>query len=363
MSTDAFDYVVGGAGEERTLAANRAGFGRYRLLPRVLEDVTHIDTSVEVLGSKLAAPIFTCPTGGLSFVYPDGERCVARAAAAAGLAFVLAAHTGITTEEGGGAAGPERWHQFYWQYNRPVMADLVQRAEDSGFKAIFLTVDNAVIARRPRMMRKGSTVTALGVAESSATNYVRYGLPDWAARGVTLNKLHRPTRGTTADDALTWRNIEWFRSRVHVPFVIKGIRTVHDALHAIEVGADGIVVSNHGGRNLDAEPGTIELLEDIIGAVDGRLTVLIDGGVRRASDIAICLGLGAAAVGLGSPVVWALARGEDNVTAYLKDLVEDLAITFGMLGVSSVARMTREYVSRKDEFAPDWALPSFLPPK
>jgi isopentenyl diphosphate isomerase/L-lactate dehydrogenase-like FMN-dependent dehydrogenase len=163
--------------------------------------------------------------------------------------------------------------------------------------------------------------------------------------------------------ALTWKNVEWLRSLVHVPFVIKGIRTPHDAIRAVEIGADGIVVSNHGGRNLDGEPGTIELLEDVLEAVKGRATVMLDGGVRRASDIATALGLGAAAVGLGSPVVWALASGEENVTAFLKDLVEDLAITFGMMGVSSVSKLTREHVSRKDEFLPDWALPAFMPPR
>jgi isopentenyl diphosphate isomerase/L-lactate dehydrogenase-like FMN-dependent dehydrogenase len=362
MSTAAFDYVVGGAGEERTLAANRAGFGRYRLLPRVLEDVSRIDTSVEVLGTRLSAPIFTCPTGGVSFVYPDGEACVARAAAAAGVAFVLAAHTGVTTEQGAAAAGPARWHQFYWQGNRHVMADLVERAEGSGFKAIFLTVDNAVIARRPRMMRTGSTVTALGAAEASATNYVRYMASEWQER-VPLNDRGRPAKLGTPEVALTWKNVEWLRSLIHVPFVIKGIRTPDDALRAVEIGADGIVVSNHGGRNLDSEPGTIELLEDVLEAVNGRATVMLDGGVRRASDIAIALGLGAAAVGLGSPVVWALAYGEENVTAFLSDLVEDLAITFGMMGVSSVAGLTRAHVSRRDEFLPDWALPAFTPPR
>jgi isopentenyl diphosphate isomerase/L-lactate dehydrogenase-like FMN-dependent dehydrogenase len=193
MSTAAFDYVVGGAGEERTLAANRAGFGRYRLLPRVLEDVSTVDTSVEVLGTKLSAPIFTCPTGGVSFVHADGEACVARAAAAAGVAWVLAAHTGVTTEQGAAAGGAARWHQFYWQGNRHVMADLVERAEGSGFKAIFLTVDNAVHDAngldRDRPRRSGGKCHQLrallraGVAGARPAQRPRTAREAWHARG------------------------------------------------------------------------------------------------------------------------------------------------------------------------------------
>lgn len=353
-----FIHTIGGAGEERTMAANRAGYGRYRLLPRVLTDVSNIDTSVEILGTKLAAPIFTSPTGGIGLVHPDGERGVARAAANSGVGFILNGHPSVTMEDAAAAAGPARWNQLYWQGNRDIMADLAQRAEAAGYTAIVLTVDNAMRPRRPRMIRSGFKFPV----ELSAPNFERYTGPDWQDR-VAFDERGRPVKGGGSDVILTWSNVEWLRSLIKVPFVLKGIRSPFDAIRAADAGADGIMISNHGGRNLDGEPGTIEVLEDIVAAVGDRMTVIIDGGIRRATDIAVALGLGAKAVGLGAPVVWALASGgEETVTDFLDDMVQDLARTFGLIGVSRVSELTRAHVSQKDEYAPDWALTSFLPP-
>ena len=353
-----FDHTIGGAGEERTMAANRAGFGRYRLLPRVLTDVSSIDASVEVLGTKLSAPIFTSPTGGIGMVHRDGEIGVGRAAEAAGVGFILNAHPSVTIEDAAAAVGPARWHQMYWQGNREIMADLAKRAEDSGYEVIVLTVDNAMRPRRPRMVRSGYKFPA----EMSATNFQRYTTPEWQDK-VQFDDRGRPVKGSSEDVILTWQNVEWLRSIINVPFVLKGVRSPFDALRAIDVGADGIMISNHGGRNLDGEPGTIELLEDIRRAVGKDFTILIDGGVRRPSDIAIALGLGANAVGIGSPVVWALAvGGEETVTAYLEDLVEDLERTLGLVGVARVSDLTRSHVSIRDAYITDDALARFVPP-
>lgn len=357
LPTGVFDHVIGGAGEERTTAANRAGFGRYRLLPRVLTDVSTIDTSVTVLGSQLAAPIFTSPTGGVSLAHPDGERGVARAAAAAGVGFILSGSAAFTIEEVAEVAGAERWYQIYWQGYREVMIDLAERAEASGYKAVVLTVDNAYDGRRPRVVRSAFAFPA----EISTRNFERYTTEAWRDR-VVLDRRGRPSKGMTPDVALVWRNVEWLKSAIHVPLVLKGIRSPFDAIRAAEAGADAIIISNHGGRSLDGEPATIEALEAIAQALDGRLPIILDGGVRTATDIAIALALGVSAVGLGRPMVWALANGgEATATAFLEHLVEDLERTFGLLGVSRRMDLGRAHVSRRDQYVGDGALAVYAP--
>lgn len=361
LSPNLFAHVVGGAGDERTTAANQAGYGRFRLIPRVLIDTLEVDTSIEILGTKLVAPIFVCPTGGIHAMHPDGERGVARAAANAGVLFVLAGFPGCTTEEAAAAAGPARWHQLYWQGNREIMADLVQRAEDSKFRAIVLTVDSPQVVKKDR--RRALQAGYEDQLELTVTpNLRKYMTPAWEGQ-FTIGDQGRIAAEASDDLTLTWKNMRWLRSIVHVPFGLKGIMSPHDALQAIEIGADAIIVSNHGGRQLDGEPGSIEVLEEIVKVVKGRIPVLVDGGVRRASDIAIALGLGAAAVGIGRPVVWALANGgEASVTAYLEDLVDDLLQTFRLLGVTTVKGLTRDRVSEYGRFVSDSELARYLPP-
>ena len=359
LSPGLFAHAVGGAGDERTMAANRAGFGRYRLVPRVLLDADDIDTGVNLLGTRLGAPVFTCPTGGISAMHPDGEPGVARAAAAAGVGFILSGSSGVTLEDVAAEAGPARWHQLYWQGDRAVMADLALRAKQAGYRAVVLTVDSATRPRRPRMVETGFKMPV----ELGATNLQRYATAEWEGK-VRFDARGRVAKGETDDVTLTWPNVEWLRSVVELPFVLKGIMGPEDAVRSIEAGADAVMISNHGGRYLESEPGTIEVLESVVGAVDGRIPVLVDGGFRKATDVVIALGLGAAAVGIGMPVVLALAcGGEDMVEAYLTDLVDDLERALGILGCSSVAALTRDRVSRKDEFLPDPALVPFLPPR
>lgn len=345
-----FTHIIGGAGEERTMAANRAGFGQYRLMPRVLTDVSDIDLSTEVLGSRMSAPLFISPAGGIGQVWPDGEAQVARTSASTGLGYVLSSAAGILIEDAAANAGSNRWYQLYWQDRRAVMADLIRRAEDAGFQAIVLTVDNAVRPKRRRMLRGGYSMPA----SADTANLARYKEEEWAARiAADVTGLR-----------LVWDNVEWLRSIITVPFVLKGIMAPADARRAVDLGADGVFISNHGGRNLDAEPGTVEMLEAVKAAIGDEAAVLLDGGVRTSTDIAIALGLGADAVGVGSPVVWALAcGGEPVLTSYLTGLVDSLRLNFGLLGVSRVSQLTREYVSQKNEFIPDWALAAYLPPR
>ncbi|MDE5458826.1 alpha-hydroxy-acid oxidizing protein [Bradyrhizobium sp. CSA112] len=346
-----FAHVIGGAGDERTLAANRAGFGRYRLLSRVLVDVAEVDTSVDILGTRLDAPIFTCPTGGVGAVHPESESGIARGAAAAGVGFMLSGLSSVTLEEVAAAAGPARWQQIFWQPSREVMCDLVERGEKADYKAVVLSVDDGDVARR-RIVRTGYRVPV----EDTVANLKRYGSTEWQAR--LRDRLHDP-----GDDvSLSWKNVEWFKSIVRVPLLLKGIMSPLDARRAVDAGVDGIILSNHGGRHLDGLPGTIEVLEEVLNAVGGKIPVLMDGGVRRATDIAVALSLGAAAVGLGSPVVCALAcGGAEVVSAYLEDLVTDLRRALGVLGVPNVAGLTRGHVSRIDQYVPDTVLGPFLP--
>ncbi|ODM71535.1 hypothetical protein A6X20_41295 [Bradyrhizobium elkanii] len=350
LPSGVFAHVIGGAGEERTLAANRAGFGRYRLLPRVLVDVAEVDTSVDILGTKLDAPIFTSPTGVINMVHPESESGIARGAAAAGVGFMLSDMSSVTLEEVASAAGPARWQQIFWRPDREIMADLVERGESAGYKAVVLSVDVGEVSRR-RIVRTGYRLPV----EDGVANLKRYGSAEWQARV-------RDRRHDVDDESLSWKNVEWLKSIVHVPLLLKGITSPLDARRAVDAGVDGIIVSNHGGRHLDGGPGTIEVLEEILHAVGGKIPVLIDGGVRRASDIAIALSLGAAAVGLGSPVVCALAcGGADVVSGFLEDLVADLRRALGVLGAPNVAGLTRDHVSRIDQYVSDTALGPFLP--
>lgn len=345
-----FTHIIGGAGDERTIAANRAGFGQYRLRPRVLTDVTDIDLSTEVLGSTMSAPVFISPAGGIGLVREDGEATVARIARETGLGYCLSSAAGILIEEAAANAGDNRWYQLYWQPSRAVISDLVARAEAAGYQAIVLTVDNAVRPKRRRMLLGGYSMPT----SASTANLARYQEADWQER----------IAADLTDMKLVWENVEWLRSIVHVPLILKGILGAADARRAVGVGADAVFISNHGGRNLDSEPGTIEVLEEIKAEVGDEVPVLLDGGVRSATDVAIAIGLGASAVGIGSPIVWALAAGgEKALRGYLDDIVTSLRRTFGLMGVSRVAQLTREYVSARGQYVPDWALASFVPPR
>jgi isopentenyl diphosphate isomerase/L-lactate dehydrogenase-like FMN-dependent dehydrogenase len=225
----------------------------------------------------------------------------------------------------------------------------VRRAEDAGYGAIVLTVDNAVRPKRRRMLRGGYSMPT----SIDTVNLARYRETEWQQRIASDDN----------DLKLVWENVAWLRSIINVPFVLKGIMTAPDARRAVEAGADAVFISNHGGRNLDSEPGTIEVLEEIKAEVGDEVAILLDGGVRNATDVAIALGLGADAVGLGSPIVWALAcGGEQTVMGFLEDLVQNLNLTFGLMGVSSVGQLGREHVSQKGQYLPDWALTQFLPP-
>ncbi|MBS2964430.1 alpha-hydroxy-acid oxidizing protein [Actinocrinis puniceicyclus] len=340
MPPDVRDYIGGGAGREQTLAASRAAFDRFALRPRVLVDVRAPDLSVRLLGTSLAAPIGVAPMAFHRLVHPDGEQATARAAGAAGALFVTSIFASQSLEDIAAAASGPLWLQLYWLRRREALADLAQRAEAAGYRALMLTVDAARVARRLRDVRNSFSVPP----HIRAVN-LDAALPEIAAYGAAgISAIEAHSRDQF-DAAVTWRDLEWLTSRTRLPLVLKGVLTAQDALLAAEHGAAAVVVSNHGGRQLDAAvPGLIALPE-ITDAVAHRIPVLFDGGVRCGADAAKALALGARIVLVGRPVLWGLAcAGRDGAAAVLKLLRDELEEVMVLSGRPKLADFGRDAV-------------------
>jgi isopentenyl diphosphate isomerase/L-lactate dehydrogenase-like FMN-dependent dehydrogenase len=333
MEPGPFAYYAGGAGDEHTLRENENAFARRRFRPRMLVDVSRIDTSVTLLGELVAMPVGVAPTAQHRLAHPDGEAATSRAAAAAGVMFCASTSSSLSLEEIAAAAGPLRWFQFYTQDNAgPRTEALLQRAAAAGYRAIVLTVDLAVSGRRERELRESFDIGSLRFGNFPPTDAVA-DAPD--------NGL----RPQDAPSAFTWDDLAWLRARTTLPLVLKGILTAEDARLAVEHGAAAVWVSNHGARQLDRSPASIEVLEEIVAAVAGRAEVYLDGGVRRGVDVATALALGARAVFLGRPILHALAaNGEAGVTSALLMIKEELRNAMALLGTPTVADITRAHV-------------------
>jgi len=330
----AYGYIAGGAGDEHTLRENRAAFERWELRPRVLVDVGTISTRTTVLGTEVALPVLVAPTAFQRLADPDGELATARAAAAAGTIMTLSTLSSVTPAELAEAApGAPRWFQLYWSRDRGFTQELVEAATDSGYGALVLTVDLPVPGRRERDVR------------------ARFALP----ADLPLPNLPQELRGAdvptalhaVVDDTLTWRDLEWLRSVCSLPLVVKGILTSEDALLAVEHGAAAVVVSNHGGRQLDGVPPTLDVLPEIVEAVGERAEVLLDGGIRRGVDVLKALALGARATLSGRAVLWGLAAGgEEGAARVLELLRAEVELGLKLLGCPSPAEVTRAHVRR-----------------
>ena len=322
-------YFAGGADDERTLADNRAAFARRRLIPRVMRDVSLVDMSVEVLGRRWPWPIFIAPTALQRMAHPDGEVATARAAARRGL--TMAVSTSASTDiadiaEVGGA----RWFQVYLLADPGARRALVERAVANGCEALVLTVDLPRLGRRERDLRVGFTIPEA------------VEIPNiMAAAGVPSSEV-----GTVAlVETMTWSDVEWL-AVFGLPIIVKGILHPDDARLAVDHGAAGIVVSNHGGRQLDGAIASVDALPAVAEAVGGRVPVLLDGGVRRGTDIVTALALGATAVGIGRPAIWGLAvDGEAGVGAVLDLLASELENAMALCGAASVADLTPELLA------------------
>jgi 4-hydroxymandelate oxidase len=320
LGEHAWEYLRGGAGDETTLRANCAAFERWQLRPRLLVDVRDVDTRTTVLGTEIALPVLVAPVALQKLMHPEGEAATARGAAAAGTIMCLS--TSATMRPAAvAAAAPDgaRWFQVYVFNDRAITRGLIEEARDSGYSALALTIDAPILGRREGALRIGFT------------------LPDeLEVAGDIFGDL---------DASVSWRDLEWLGG-FGLPVVLKGVLTAEDARLAVEHGAAGLVVSNHGGRQLDGVPASIDALEEVAEAVDGRAEVLLDSGVRRGVDVLRALALGARAVLAGRAPIWGLAaRGEEGVADVLRLLREEVALGLGLVGCRSPADVTRAHVA------------------
>jgi lactate 2-monooxygenase len=326
-------YVFGGSGTEDTMRANEAAFARWRIVPRMLRDVSARDLRVSVLGTELPAPLGLAPTGMQTIVHPDGELAVARAAAAVGLALAVSTVSDIPLEEVAAAADGPKWFQLYWPMDRELAASLLARAEAAGYRALIVTLDTFLPGWKPRDLTNAwqPFLQGIGIANYTSDPVFRSLLdkpPEedpMAAVGQFVIQFSNPR--------LTWDDLEFLRSRTTLPIALKGILHADDARLAREHGVDAIVVSNHGGRQVDGAIASLDALPAIVDAVGGDLQVLLDSGVRGGADIVKALALGADAVLLGRPYLWGLAAGgEAGVLAVLRGMLAELDLTIGLSG-------------------------------
>ena len=328
LDRGALDYYQGGSDDEVTLRANRTAFERLRLRPRVLVDVSACDLRTNVLGIPVTMPILVAPTAAHALAHPDAECATAQAAGAAGTLMVVSSSATRSLEDVARAASGPLWFQLYIRRLRHAEA-LVVRAQAAGYRALVLTVDTPRLGNRERDIRN---------------NFEGFPTPNYDSDGK-----EEPFMG----DTLTWDILDWLRSLTSVPILLKGILTAEDALLAVERGVAGIIVSNHGGRQLDGAVPSIEALPEVIAAVDGRCEVYLDGGIRRGTDVLKALALGARAVLIGRPILWGLAvdgaAGARRVLEILRAELEKAMILAGRPTLASIDRALVQPVGTASE--------------
>jgi 4-hydroxymandelate oxidase len=339
MERSAYDYYAGGSGDERTLAANRSAFDRIRLRPRVLVDVSVVDVRTSVLGQPIDFPVVLAPTAFNRLAHPDGETAAARAARACGTIMIGSTLSTCALEEVSDACGGGLWFQVYVYKDRALTQELIARAESCGYRALVLTVDTPLLGRRYRDIRNNFSLPP-GISmrnfEAAMGNAAR-----WGKHSSFSAYVH-----DMFDATLTWEAVSWLRAQTQLPVLVKGILTAEDARIAIDSGVNGIVVSNHGGRQLDSAVASIDALPEVVDAVVGRAEVLMDGGVRRGTDVLKAIALGARAVCIGRPYLWALAAaGEEGVRDLLTMLRNELALAMALSGKSALGAVDRSLIA------------------
>ncbi|PIA42118.1 hypothetical protein AQUCO_02100168v1 [Aquilegia coerulea] len=330
-----YDYYSGGAEDQYTLRENVEAFTRIMFYPRILVDVSSIDLSTTILGYKVSSPIMVAPTAMHKLAHPEGEIATARAAAACKTIMVLSFMSTCTVEEVASSCNGIRFFQLYVYRRREISALLVQRAERSGYKAIVLTADTPRLGRREADIKNKMISPQLKNFE---------GLLSTEVASEKGSKLEAFASGTF-DPSLSWKDIAWLKSITNLPILIKGVLTAEDAVKAVEAGVAGIIVSNHGARQLDYVPATISVLDEVVQAVGGKVPVFFDGGIRRGTDVFKALALGAQAVLIGRPVIYGLAaKGEYGVRRVIEMLRDELELTMTLCGCRSLKEITRSYV-------------------
>jgi L-lactate dehydrogenase (cytochrome) len=334
MGERAANYVFAGAGSEHTMRANREAFGRRGIVPRMLRDVAARDLSTELLGTPMPAPLLLAPIGVQKVLHEDGELATARAAATVGVPMIASTNSHFTLEEIAEASGEApRWFQLYWPNDRDLAESFVKRAEAAGYAAIVLTVDTFIPGWKPRDLQQAwlPFLNGMGVANYFQDPVFRAALektPEEDQGAATGHFL-----GVQANPSLSWGDLEWLREVTSLPIVIKGIQHVDDAREAVRRGIDGIVVSNHGGRQVDGALASLDALALIAEAVGDEIAVLFDSGIRSGADALKALALGADAVCLGRPYAWGLALdGQAGVETVLKMVLGELDLTMALCG-------------------------------
>jgi L-lactate dehydrogenase (cytochrome) len=347
MDPKAASYVFAGAGSETTMDANRAAFERRRIVPRMLRDVAERDLSTTLLGAQLPAPLMLSPIGVQKIVHEDGELATARAASALGLPMIASTASHFTMEEIAEAGGQSpRWFQLYWPNDPDLLTSFVGRAEAAGYEAIVVTVDTFIPGWKPRDLQQAWLPFLEGMGNR---NYMQDPVFRGALEKTPEEDLGAATGhylGVLANPSLTWDDLAQLRELTSLPILVKGIQHVDDAREAARRGLDGIVVSNHGGRQVDGALGSLDALAPIVEAVGGELAVLFDSGVRNGADVLKALALGADAVCIGRPYVWGLALdGQAGVETVLKMILAELDLTMALCGLTKPGEITSDLLA------------------
>src|SRR6266851_117402 len=342
-----FDYIAGGAGGESTMQANREAFARWRLRPAMLAGNQHRDLHVNVLGTSSPTPFFLAPIGVLSAAYPEGDLAVARAAAAAAVPWLVSTAASAPMEtiaETMGAA--PRWYQLYWVNDREVVASLVQRAEAAGYTAIVLTLDTLQLGWRVRDLKNRYLPFILGegIGQFTSDPVFRSRLsvsPEQDPRGAGAAMV-----GMFSNLGLRWDDLKWLRERTRLPLLAKGVLRADDARRVLEAGFQGVIVSNHGGRQVDGAVAALDALVEVRDALGDNAVLLMDGGIRRGADVIKALALGADAVLLGRPYVYGLAvAGQAGVERVIRNLMAEIDLTLALVGGRDVKALDRSWIT------------------
>ena len=355
-----YDYIAGGAEDERTLTRNASAFERLEFRPRVLRNVAKVDISTTLLGRRLDFPLVLAPTGFTRIAHPLGELAVARAAERAGLPYTLSTLSTRSIEEVAEVSGARNWFQVYAWRDRELVKEMLERAEASGYEAIMITVDTAVLGRRERDLRRGFTLPPKIGLDTLVSGVLH---PGWTwdfvrAEPIAFANVVGRSVGDGSDavslakyingqfdPALSWQDIEWFRDHWKGPIILKGVQTVEDAKLAAEAGVQAIALSNHGGRQLDGAPPIVELVGPVADAVGDRVEIICDGGIRRGSDIVKAVALGARACMAGRAYLYGLAAGgERGVDFAIDHLREGVERTLVLTGNRSIADLSPDLV-------------------
>jgi isopentenyl diphosphate isomerase/L-lactate dehydrogenase-like FMN-dependent dehydrogenase len=384
LNARAYAYVAGGAGDEVTQRANRAAFDKWAVVPRVLRDVSARDTGVELFGRRLPAPLLLGPVGALELVHDDADLAVAKAAASLEVPMVFSNQASVSMEDCAAAMGDApRWFQLYWSTSDELVQSLVGRAEAAGCDAIVVTLDTTMLGWRPRDLDLGHLPFALGkgIAQYTSDPVFRGLVEARAATAGAREPQPRPTPaavkaligmarawpgsfrdnlrsplpraavetflGIYSRPSITWADLAWLRAQTRLPILLKGVLHPDDARRALDEGVDGVVVSTHGGRQVDRSIAALDALPDVVAAIGDRAPVLLDSGIRSGADVFTAVALGARAVLLGRPFAWGLAlAGEEGVRQVVSDVLGEFDLTLGLTGHTAVDQLSPEVLRR-----------------